>query len=109
MKADRIGPMRGPGREHSGSGPRGVTPRMGHELAPISAVEPGDQDDAVPHLDSAQGIDDVRLEFDPGLGAALVALLRGRLDVGQRRGDAPDDTQLRRGYGRVIQSISGCA
>jgi hypothetical protein len=83
---------------------------MDHEHVAVGAMEPGEDEHFVAGLDALQPIEDVGVELDPGVRRALVALLRGGFRIGQRRGDAADFPELEgQGYGRVIQSISGCA
>ena len=75
----------------------------------LRAIEPGEDEQVVTGLDAMQPVDDVRLEDDPRIGRALVALPGRRRRVGERRLDPADWAEVEgQRYGRVIQSMIGC-
>ena len=57
-------------------------------------VEPGEDDDLVPWSDAVEGIEHRRLEGEPRVRRPLVALIRGRRGIGQRRLDPSDRRYL---------------
>jgi hypothetical protein len=76
----------------------------------VRPIEPREQQELVADIDPLERLGDVRLEVDPGIRRALVALLGSGRRVGQRRLDPADRAEVeRQRYGRVSQSTSGWA
>jgi hypothetical protein len=46
-------------------------------------MQPGQEDELVPRADALEGVEDVRLEVEPGIGCALITLFRGRCGIDQ--------------------------
>ena len=83
---------------------------MDDEHISIGPVEPGEDEQLVARSNAPQGVEHLRIELDPRIGRTLVALLGGRLRIGQRRLHPADRSQLEgQCYGRVSQSMSGWA
>jgi hypothetical protein len=81
---------------------------MDHEHVALRAIEPGEDEELVAGLDALQPVENVRLEGDPRIGCALVALPGRRRRVGERRLDPADCPEVEgQRYGRVIQSMIG--
>jgi hypothetical protein len=80
------------------------------EHVPVGPVEPGEDQELIADPDALQRIEHLGLELDPRVGRTLIALLGSGIRVSQRRADAADFPEVEaQRYGRVIQSISGCA
>src|SRR3954447_5756665 len=109
MKTDRVGAMVRPGGEHARRLPRGIAAWMDGEHLALRAIEPGDDHDPITGLDTIQRVEDLRLELDPGVRGVLITLPRCLVHLLQRRLNPADGAKLVRRYGRVIQSMSGCA
>ena len=85
VQADGVGPVRGPGAEHSRHRIARITARDGEEHAAVRPVEPGQHQDLGPGPQVAQCVGDAGLEDQPGRRRTLVGL-HGRLGhLGQRR------------------------
>jgi hypothetical protein len=83
---------------------------MDNEHVPVRTIEPGQDEEVVTGPDALQRFQYVGLESDPGIRRTLIALPGSGLQVSQRRLDPTDCSQLEgQRYGRVIQSMSGCA
>jgi hypothetical protein len=83
---------------------------MDRQHVPIGAIEPGEDEQLVARLDAAQPVKDLRLEVEPCVRRALVALLRGGIQVRQRRLDPADCPNVEgQRYGLVSQSMIGWA
>jgi hypothetical protein len=81
---------------------------MDDQDIPVGPVEPGEEQELLACLDVAKGIADISLELEPGVRRPLVTLPRCLVEIGQGRGDSPDDPNFEGvRYGRVSQSISG--
>src|SRR4029450_7218510 len=73
---------------------RGISTRVNAQHVAPRAVEPGDEDYLVARPQIAEPFEPPRPEDQPGLRRAFVGLARGRSQVGQRRLDSPDGSQL---------------
>jgi hypothetical protein len=67
-------------------------------------MEPGEDEDAVSGVDPTEALDEGGIEQEPGVGRALLALLRRGGGIGERRLDGSDRRQLVRGLPHAISS-----
>ena len=88
------------------SGPRRVVARVDLQDVAARAVQPGEDDQAVARRDALEPGDDARLEGDPRVGRALVALLRRRRGIGEGGGDGADRAQLDHAVASSLTCVS---
>ena len=90
MQPERIGAMRRASAEYARWRSVGVAPGMHAQHIPPCAIEPGDQQDLVAWPDAKKTLDHIFIEHKPRGRRAFVGLSRGRLEIGERRGDLSD-------------------
>ena len=96
VQADRVGPVGRAGAEDALLRPGQVAARMHPQDVTPSAIQPREDQDVVADANAVEGLEHGRLEDEPGVGRALVALVWRRRDVGQRRLDRADRRDRRR-------------
>src|SRR5687768_16987259 len=89
MHADRIRAVLRPGAEDAAHRRAPVVARMHAQRRAVGAIEPGEDKDLVACPQVARRLLKGRIEDEPGLGRALVSLLRRVLAVDEWRADAP--------------------
>ena len=92
VQPDRVGAIRGAGAEHPPLRGGRIVARMYPQDVSAGAVEPGEQQQLVTGADAVEALDHRRVELEPGVRGAFVALLRRPLWVDQRGLDPPDRT-----------------
>jgi hypothetical protein len=98
VQPDRIGPIRGSRREHSGQGKAQVVSRVHLEHVALCFMKPGQDHDPLPGLDATEAVHERRVDFDtrirrslPALSWRIGALFEGGVD-------AADGMDRRHGY-----------
>jgi len=70
---------------------------MDLEHLAVGPIEPGEDHETVAGHDPFQGVENLRLEVDPCIRRALVALPWRGVEILQRRFNAADDSKVGRG------------
>ena len=94
MEPDRIRPMRGTRVEDALRRPRCITAWLNDQHGAMRAVEPGEQHEVGPRLDTSQACRYVRLEYQPSLRCPFVRLSRGGREVLELRFDSADRFEM---------------
>ncbi len=90
MKSERIGAVRRASAKDAPLRSGSVAPRMHAQDITTSAMQPSEDEDLVPDPQPLQTFEQGRLEGEPRVRSALVALLRGRRRVRQLGLDPSD-------------------
>src|SRR5205085_3123478 len=93
MQPERIGPVRRSGREHAGQRVGRIAARVHLEHVAGGAVQPADHDELVAGGEPRQRGRERRLDLEPRIGRAFVALARRVGRCVQGRPDVADDLQ----------------
>jgi hypothetical protein len=97
MQPDRIGPIGRTRREDAGQGIGRIRTRDHLQRLAIGLMQPGEQDDLLPHFQIPDRLDKLRPHLDACVRRALVALPRRAVTDRQRRMNPADRVQNERG------------
>lgn len=89
MKSDRVRPVRRAGGEDAPQRVCGHAARMDLEHIPVAQVKPGQDGELRTGCDSIEGIQELRMDFNPCFRRSFAALFWGILPAQQVR---PDDS-----------------
>jgi hypothetical protein len=90
VQTDRVGPVGRPGGEHAGLRAATVTSRVHDKHVAAGAVQPGDDKELRPDLETTETVRHLTVEDQPGVRRTFVTLQWGLVQVDERRLDDTD-------------------
>ena len=87
VQAQGIGSIGRPGREDSSQEPGLIIAGMRFQDAALSLMQPGNHDQFIAHLDPLRPLCHRHIHFEPGVGRAFAALVRGCSTILERRAE----------------------